>query len=435
MKKITFLLTLLTVGVFSGAGAVLADESAPSSVPPAAPAGALKYRALINPFDRIIATLEVLTTPDKAKALINKVKAECVKLEIPATDGCSDTLAALNDAVTAAKSALKDADAEEEVVVTGMRAAFTFELNILSDTFEAQYGGEERAAAEQPSAKPTNLYDVKKYPTRAFQASVNPFDPLVEWVDWMDKGSWYVKTMRSNSSVGLPKVISLVKIYCEKFESLATDGCVEDIKTLKDAIKKGRVQKVSRETIFTTFKTTIQYLSDKYESEFGSGEDVEMGGGTPLVDLSRDLDGPAKGSEKNGKLSAAVVCPVVLLEGGNPFQRMLDCVDWWKTGKILPGAIRTLYGPEMIKDVAAHCGDLPADSAARDHCPDSVSKSATESASMYRLFKTGRTTKDTKDSMISGMKSDLEYYRDNWTGAADEGLEGEEIDTRTDTDE
>ncbi len=421
MKKATFLLTLLTVGMFAGAGAVFAEEGTTTTPPPPSSASS-QHRALDNPFDKILEEVDVLTAlgevkpfVPKMKSFVGKVKSACVKLEIPATDGCPDAVKSLNAAISDIETAIKDEGIEDTAslptaFVDVMKDSFNSELKSLSDVFESQYGGDERAEAVAPTAKPADLYDPKKYPKGLNQASLNPFDPLLEWVEWWDKGSWYIKAIRSNSSIGAPKVIALVKSYCEKFELRDTDGCTDEVKSLKDVVKSGRMQKEARDTIFSTFKTNLQYLSDKFESEFGDGEDAV--GGHPLQTPS-SVTPP----EPMSKVT------------GNPFTLMLEWVDWWKAGKVVPGAIRTKYGPQLLQDLAAHCGDFAADSGARDNCKDSVSKSPTESGSLYRLFKQNRATKETKDTMISGMKSDLEHFRDNWVDKSEPIPIDEEPDT------
>lgn len=279
----------------------------------------LSARTTGNPFPKIAEEMLAATSVNQLGPIIIALGKNCKELELPDTNGCPDMIASLKNSIKTIKSnPTEEAKAE----------AFELEINAfveaateLGNQFELEYGGDERAAAEKP-AKMANL--LKADSKRALQ---NPFDQLIDWVNWWDNGSFYPKTVRSNAKFGAPKVNKFIKNFCDKLEIDFTDGCGDVLKLVKSKIKKNSKKpelNVSRREIIDTYLELLGNLSESFENRYG-GDD---------------------------RTSAAAPDAYA---GGDPFAYKLTVVEWWDLGSFFPATTRIKFAPKMVNEIAADC--------------------------------------------------------------------------------
>lgn len=274
---------------------------------------------------------------EKASAFIAATGKVCKKYELPTLNGCGDETKIMKDALKELKDA-PDATSGEfgegiaEAVDT-FKAALTEQLDEIEASAEAEYAVDE--PLETISVTPTDV--LTAYPERAM---VNPFDQMADWVSFWESGKFLPKIIRTNPKFGAKLIIKLTKKFCNQLEIRGTDGCPDELKVLKNAIKAGRTTKIRRLSIVDIYKKEMVYLSEIFEDGYG-GED--------RVNAQEPAD---------------------VTGSGDPFAELTKQVKWWDEGSFYPEVLRLKYAKNMIPVVKKYCDQLSVPD--KDGCPDTL---------------------------------------------------------------
>lgn len=274
---------------------------------------------------------------EKASAFIAATGKVCKKYELPTFSGCGDETKIMKDALKELKDAPDATSGEFGESIA--EAVDTFKAVLTEQLDEIETSAEEEYAVDEPletiPAEPTNV--LTAYPERAL---VNPFDQMADWVSFWQSGKFSPKVIRTNPKFGAKLIIKLTQKFCNQLEIRGTDGCPDELKVLRNAIKAGRTTKLRRLSIIDIYKKEMVYLSEIFEDEYG-GED---------------------------RVNAQE--PAEVTDVGDPFAQLNKQVKWWGEGSFYPEVLRLKYAKNMIPVIKKYCDQLSVPD--KDGCPDAL---------------------------------------------------------------
>ncbi|MBI5412235.1 hypothetical protein HZA43_03595 [Candidatus Peregrinibacteria bacterium] len=381
-----------------------------------APVSTDSLRVLSDPFEAFLEKVSALTSVGQARALLPQILKNCKELELNDMKGCPDEYKAIKSALNEATRASRG---DTEGALDNFKEKASEDLESMSSQFQALYGGDENEEVAEPDL-PSDQYNVTRYPERKERALFNPIEEILDWVNWLKEGAFKTRVIRSDRRVGIPMIMNLINSYCEKLEvrgpddvptqrsvrARATFAC-EEVKELQKAASLNSRLKKGRTEIFSILNSEIGYLNDRFEDMYGGSD-------RPL-----DQEPPA---------------PVTMT--GNPVTQMLEGLGRWDSWRLLPGAIRTRYAPQMIADIKKTCETMVCNSTTRAHCADLVSRSPLkirDNVSLWRVLDTKN--KESKATMISAFQSELEWLEDKVCSGGASGEDTENADENTSEEE